>query len=535
MARKTKRVNTKRVLESESAARRRIFFESGAPGSILLLLLFIGMSSLILSLGGYIDDQGNHLIWPSLGRYMINWFLMLFMGTALGLYVVLNEPRVIKNHLRGTLLLFVLFIMMGFVRLSVVQKWPDYVAVMPVMITGITFTIAYNQRFALGIGSFLALICAMSIADTAESFHRGLGILLASGGGTGIAVLLLKRIRSFTRLIEVCVLAAGMVFILIFVVGIWEQSADGTTIYYQKILRDCGYGAGGTVFVGLIMQALLPIIERLFRTASDMTLLSYGEATQPLLKRLAIEAPGTFNHSWQIGMLAESAAESIGANGLLCRVGSYYHDVGKLNKPRYFVENQEGQMNQHKLLSPTMSRMIIVGHVKDGLEMLREYRIPKILHQFTATHHGTTLVEYFYHEATKNEEKTGQKVEETEFRYPGPKPQTRESAIVMLADAVEGATRAMKEPTPSRIENIVHLMAMKRLQDGQFNECDLTMKELNRIETSLTKSLCAMYHGRIAYPTRLDADPSKDTKSSAGLEKNENAPNESNEPSQAQV
>ena len=154
-----------------------------------------------------------------------------------------------------------------------------------------------------------------------------------------------------------------------------------------------------------------------------------------------------------------------------------------------------------------MSRMIILGHVKDGLELAREYKIPKILHQFIETHHGTTLVEFFYHEATKKGAEAGQTVAETEFRYPGPKPESKEAAIVMLADAVEGATRAMQEPTPSRIENVVHSMAMKRLMDGQFDNCDLTMRELHLIERSLIKSLCGMYHSRIAYPKLEKAKP----------------------------
>ncbi|MBN2064710.1 MAG: HDIG domain-containing protein, partial [Sedimentisphaerales bacterium] len=226
-------------------------------------------------------------------------------------------------------------------------------------------------------------------------------------------------------------------------------------------------------------------------------------------KRLAVEAPGTFNHSWQIGMLSEAAAEAIGANGLLCRVGCYYHDVGKLNKPRYFIENQQDSFNQHKELSPTMSRMIIVGHVKDGMELLEQYRIPRILRQFCETHHGTTLVQYFYHAATQKSSETGEVVEESDFRYPGPKPRTKEAAIVMLADVVEGATRAMKDPTPSRIETLVHNMAMSRLQDGQLSDCDLTIRELSRIEHSLVKSLCAMYHGRISYPGSASSDGDK--------------------------
>ena len=164
------------------------------------------------------------------------------------------------------------------------------------------------------------------------------------------------------------------------------------------------------------------------------------------------------------------------------------------------LENQAESFNQHKELSPTLSRMIIVGHVKDGLELAREYHLPRVLHQFIASHHGTTLVEYFYHEATKKGLSQNRTVTETDFRYTGPKPATKEAAIVMLADAVEGATRAMQEPTPNRIESVVSDMAMKRLQDEQFDDCDLTMRELRLIEDSLVRSLCAMYHGRIAYP-----------------------------------
>ena len=173
------------------------------------------------------------------------------------------------------------------------------------------------------------------------------------------------------------------------------------------------------------------------------------------------------------------------------------------------MENQAELFNQHKELSPTMSRMIIVGHVKDGLELAREYRLPKILHQFIESHHGTTVVEYFFHEATKRETQNGRPLDETEFRYPGPKPSTKEAAIVMLADAVEGATRAMQEPTPARIENVVHNMAMKRLQDGQFDNCDLTMRELRLLAESLVKSLCAMYHGRITYPKQENLEKSR--------------------------
>jgi hypothetical protein len=205
-----------------------------------------------------------------------------------------------------------------------------------------------------------------------------------------------------------------------------------------------------------------------------------------------------------IGSIAEAAAESIGRNGLLCRVGAYYHDVGKINKPSYFIENEFGSESRHTELSPALSQLIIVGHVKDGIELAKEYGLPAVLMQFIEAHHGTTLVEYFYHEAKKKLDENHSTVSEVEFRYPGPKPRTKEAAIVMLADSVEGAVRSLHEITPPKIETVIHNMAMKRLQDGQFDECDLTLGELSTIEASMAKTLAAHHHGRIAYPEPLD-------------------------------
>jgi putative nucleotidyltransferase with HDIG domain len=187
-------------------------------------------------------------------------------------------------------------------------------------------------------------------------------------------------------------------------------------------------------------------------------------------------------------------------------VGAYYHDIGKVNKPGYFVENQMGSVSRHEQLSPAMSQLVIVGHVKDGIEIAREYGLPAVLRQFIESHHGTTLMEYFYGEARKKQNETLSAVSEAEFRYPGPKPRTKEAAIVMLADACESACRTITELTPTRAEVMVHTIAMKRLQDGQFDECDLTLKELSRIEDSLAKSLAAHHHGRIPYPKQTETD-----------------------------
>jgi putative nucleotidyltransferase with HDIG domain len=260
-----------------------------------------------------------------------------------------------------------------------------------------------------------------------------------------------------------------------------------------------------TLAAAFLIEGLLPGIERLFAVTTSMTLLEWCDPNKPLLRMLAAESPGTYNHSLLVGTLANAAAEAIGANALLARCGAYYHDIGKTNKPEYFVENQAvGMGSRHDRLSPAMSHLIIIGHVKDGLAMAREYALPTALHAFIPEHHGTCLVEYFYHAATRARRPDDPEVSDEQFRYPGPKPQSRETAIVMLCDGVEGAVRAMTEPTPNRIEDTVARIVDKRLMDGQLDECDLTFRELATIRQSLVKSLCSIYHARITYPSETE-------------------------------
>jgi putative nucleotidyltransferase with HDIG domain len=225
-----------------------------------------------------------------------------------------------------------------------------------------------------------------------------------------------------------------------------------------------------------------------------------ADGSHPLLQELLRRAPGTYTHSMTVATLAEAAAEAIGANPLLCRVGSSFHDIGKMLKPAYFVENQAGE-NRHEALEPALSTLVIIGHVKDGVALARQYNLPRPILDFIQQHHGTTLVEYFYHEALKLRHGERPCPEfESSFRYPGPKPRSREVGIVMLADAVESTSRAHSDPSPGSLRKLVHDLAMKRLLDGQFDECGLTFTELNLIEESLYKSLLALCHSRIKYP-----------------------------------
>jgi putative nucleotidyltransferase with HDIG domain len=390
----------------------------------------------------------------------------------------------------------------------------------------IILSIAYDQRFAIGM-SILFCVFASLAASPATSGNAQIGenqltnmnLLLAVSAGAMTCCFSLREIRTRVKLLQVSVLASAVVFAVVVCVDfLADKSRPGS------VLNNAAYHAGAAFLVGLLIQSLLPLIEKAFRIATSMTLLDYSDANQPLLKRLAMEAPGTFSHSLLIGSIAEAAAEAIGRNGLLCRVGAYYHDIGKINKAGYFVENEMGSTSRHKELTPAMSQLIIVGHVKDGIETAKEYGLPTVLRQFIETHHGTTLIEHFYNEAKKLRAKDSKARStdvpaESEFRYPGPKPRTKEAAIVMLADTVEGAVRSLIDVTPTKIEAVVHNMSIKRLQDGQFDECDLSLRELSRIEASISKTLAAHYHGRIAYPQAPDMPPEAQSRAAQAEQK----------------
>jgi len=256
---------------------------------------------------------------------------------------------------------------------------------------------------------------------------------------------------------------------------------------------------GGAVGTGLIVSFALPLFEELFKVLTDIRLLELSNVSHPLLSEFAVKAPGSYNHSLVVGTLAEEAARAIGANSLFCRVAAFYHDIGKIRKPEYYVENQHGS-NPHDRLSPFMSALIIAAHVKDGIRLGREAGLPEQIVDVVPQHHGTRLMSYFYDKARKAADPSLGPVTEADFRYPGPKPQTKETAIFMLADAIEAAARALDDPTPGRLGELTHKMAQTIVLDGQLDECDLTFADLERIEESLLRTLTSMYHHRVDYP-----------------------------------
>lgn len=254
------------------------------------------------------------------------------------------------------------------------------------------------------------------------------------------------------------------------------------------------------VLAAMLASLLLPVLESLFEITTDIRLLELSNLNSPILRRLAVEAPGTYHHSIIVGTLAEAAAEAIQANSLLVRVGAYYHDIGKLKKPEYYVENQIYASNKHEKLSPSMSSLILASHVKDGLAMAEEIKLVPKVRELIPQHHGTRLMTYFYQKARDAADQKNGEVSESDFRYPGPKPQSKEAAILMLADQVEAAARTLQEPSPGQIRSLIERLIQNTIQDGQFDECDITMKELNKVARAFQRVLTGMYHHRIEYP-----------------------------------
>ncbi len=416
-------------------------------------------------------------------------------------YVGLYAPRIRRNPQRMTALAGLLLAGLCVAAVGVVSA-PDLRALAllgPPVFVAAVLAIAYEGRLALALGSMVSLLITVALREPAP-------VLAAMIAGVVVAAWQLSELRDRRSLIRAGV-TIGASLAVVFAGATLVGRTPGAEPRWHLIAVGGMWAAFAGVLVMGLTLFILPALERLFDITTGMTLIELRDPKQPLLRELQRRAPGTYNHSLNVASISEQAAEAIGADSLLTYAGVLYHDIGKMNKPEYFVENQSGGPNKHDKLSPAMSLLVIVGHVKDGLELAKEFGLPRRLHHFIEAHHGTTLVEYFYERARKaaieQEEASGQAdemPEEVEYRYPGPKPQTKEVAIVMIADAVESATRTMPEPTPSRIESLVHSIARKRLEDGQFDECGLTLKELHTITESIAKSVTAIYHGRISYP-----------------------------------
>ncbi len=278
-----------------------------------------------------------------------------------------------------------------------------------------------------------------------------------------------------------------------------------------QMLYKAGFGFAGGFFCALLVTGLVPLVEALFKYTTNIKLLELANMNTPVLRELMIQAPGTYHHSIIVGNLAEAAAETIGANPLLARVAAYYHDIGKIRKPLYFVENIGVQENRHNKLSPSMSALILMSHVKEGADMAKENNLGQTLHDIIRQHHGTALIKFFYDKAKNQEDPEVQQINERDYRYPGPKPQTREAALIMLADAIEAASRTLTDPTPARIQGMVQKIINNIFIDGQLDECELTLKDLHNIAKSFNRILAGIFHHRIDYPEPVHKEREKET------------------------
>ncbi len=299
----------------------------------------------------------------------------------------------------------------------------------------------------------------------------------------------------------IAILIVGILFDL---VKIPESHVD-----WKQTLAAGGGAIGMSLLVSMVVSGVLPVLETSFGVTTDISWLESSDLNHKLLKRMQLEAPGTFHHSLVVASLAESAAESVGANAIMCRVCSYFHDIGKMKKPEYFIENQ-GEENPHDQLTPTMSALIIIAHVKDGVDMAMKFKLNPVIIDVIREHHGDSVVAYFYHKAQeqqKDQLESGQEshedfpeIDEKSFRYPGPKPRSKESGIISLADAVESASRTIHKPSPAKISALVNDIVTKRILEGQLDESGLTLNELSRVKESFSSTLRSMMHSRIDYP-----------------------------------
>ena len=500
----------KRGLASKKTRRRRTrnellrALESARYVKVVILAAFIaGLAFLIFS-GQQPEPTKNFVI------------ALLFFATAI-VQLWINQPRTFSQNSRVFLVFGTIFVQLALTKLILVlasQHTFKFLTpemgwlIAPYALAPLTLSVLLGRNHGLYAAVFVSLwssvlfgridasLLVISLISGFTAVYltlqvRNRGKLIRAGLGVGVAIWLSS-------------LSFGMIAINLFP----PMDNDWGMIGLQSALT-----LGNGIVTAMIVGGALPMLEHLFQITTDVSWLELSDLNHPLLRRMTIEAPGTYHHSLVVANLAEAAAEKIGANATMCRVCSYFHDVGKLVKPEYFTENMNFERNPHDDLAPTMSALIIIAHVKEGVDLALKHKLNQQIIDIIQEHHGTSLVYYFYQRAIQQQEdaRAGGKimnireedipeVQEESFRYSGPKPQTKESAIVSLADIVESASRSLEKPTPQKIEQLVNELIEERIADGQLDECDLTLGELRVIAEKFRFTLMTMLHTRIAYP-----------------------------------
>lgn len=421
--------------------------------------------------------------------YMMNYSLLL---PLLVVFLGVQLAHLEKMSYRKFLNLGLLFTILVFTVHAIDQYSGVPYFYIPIAAVGILTILLYDDLKVAFVMSLLSSVAAALILggdiDMMILFFLGslAGIFAAKGARTRSRLIMTGLFVSAVHVVCLFLLIPDLQFVI---------SEEFSELFLMPLIAS-GFLAALTV------SATLKVFEYLFGVITNYSLLELSDFNQPLLKKLVMEAPGTYHHSLVVSNLAEAAADAIGANALLTRVGAYYHDIGKTVKSDYFTENQLKEGNKHDAMEPSMSRLVVLSHVKEGIELAKKYRLNPLIIDFIPQHHGTSLIYYFYQKAIEEAEE-GEPVNENDFRYPGPKPQTRETAITLLADSVEGATRALDEQNPQNIEETVQKIVNNKFIDGQLDECPLTLKEIEKISSTFVKILTAMYHGRVKYPENV--------------------------------
>jgi hypothetical protein len=415
-------------------------------------------------------------------------FILLVILTMF-LYYIRND--VFNSNLKLTLIssLIVLESFISYLSLKLTINAPVELLIF-VSVAAILLTIMFDSRLAYFI---IVIICFLVAAVRGGDYT----IAFVSLGGSVLSIFSVRDIKNRSQIFR------SFFFILVGytipILALGLDKAEGT----QKILTNILFGGINAVMSPIIAYGLLIFYEKVFRVTTDLTLLELADFNQPLLKELSTKAPGTFHHSIVMGNLAEEAAVSIGANRILARVGCYYHDIGKIVDPSYFVENQIERINRHESLDPNTSARIIIAHVSAGIELARKYKLPQVIINFIPMHHGNTLVSFFYSKARNLADSNKEYVPDYLYRYPGPKPQTKETGIAMLADTVEASTKSIENPSSKILEENIDSVIKKRFMEGELDECDLTLKDLTKIKKSFLKILIGIHHQRIKYPEEI--------------------------------
>jgi hypothetical protein len=429
--------------------------------------------------------------------------VLLVLVTAAGYYIYTYRSDLMRSRLQRASFALLTLSLVATGRALVVGDVSLLLTPVPLVV--MVLCLVYDQRFGFEMAVFYALVVGLAQGGAGLSF-----VVLMLGSMT--AAFLTGDVRTRSTLIKAGLMIGGVQWAA--ALGLGLLSGNGEPLLELKFWRsplfiDAMWGLANGVMSGFLVSGLLPAIERLFGVTTDIRLLEWSDPNQPLMQRLLLEAPGTYHHSMLVGSLAADAADAVGANGLLARVSAYFHDIGKLKKPQYFGENiAKGAKNPHEDLSPTMSKLILTAHPRDGADMAEKEGMPPEVQRIILESHGSTTTKFFWNRALEEagEKEEQPEPEESTFRYRLPKPRSKEAACVMLADSCEGATRSLESPSARQIGDKVHQMIMERLHDAQLDESGLTITDLSRIEETLVRGLNAVFHKRVRYPGPEDEE-----------------------------